>query len=104
GFLKVPAFASSFSGYQSGAQGRVTDRRVDVGFQDAALVVTQIASNTYSCCASRMISAFSSPSPTTNSSPVSPGTIVMNDVVPSGSRYQRPEREGARSWGQLPVA
>src|SRR5208283_293807 len=44
----------------------------------------QRSSYTYSCCASRMIRVRLGPEPTTNSEPVTPGTMVMNEIVPSG--------------------
>ena len=38
----------------------------------------------YSCCASRTIKVRFGPEPTTNSAPETPGTMVMNEMVPSG--------------------
>src|SRR6188768_3629239 len=42
------------------------------------------AANTYSCCASRTMSDGFAPEPTTNSNPLIPGAIVMNETEPSG--------------------
>ena len=42
------------------------------------------SSNTYSCCASLMVSVRLGPEPTTNSKPIAPGTVVMKEVVLSG--------------------
>ena len=38
----------------------------------------------YSCWASRTIKVRLGPEPTTNSAPETPGTMVMNEIVPSG--------------------
>src|SRR6266566_4540445 len=40
--------------------------------------------NTYSCCASRIVSRFPAPSLTTNSKPSTPGSMVRNEIEPSG--------------------
>src|SRR6266496_5980768 len=48
------------------------------------LRVPQRSSNTYSCCASRVINVGLAPGPTTNSEPIKPGTMVIKEIVPSG--------------------
>src|SRR5690349_8066384 len=48
------------------------------------VLLFQRSSNTYSCCASRAINVRFAPEPTTNSEPIMPGTIVTNEIVPSG--------------------